>query len=90
MVVPRIRSPFLNDARGLPYFNKVDDICASVRGGMDPTTNTNTKNSAIQSHAYRASMDDKDRLIHDLAAKMLKTRYSVERSNGYKAFKMKG
>lgn len=42
-----------------------------------------------QVEAFRAAMDDKDRLIHGLAANMLKTRYSIERSNGYKAFKEK-
>ena len=32
------------------------------------------------------SLDSKDRIIHELAAKMMKTRYSCPRSNGFKAF----
>jgi hypothetical protein len=50
-----------------------------------------TKKFAKQSQvdAFRDSMDDKDRLIHGLAITMLKTRYSVERSNGFRAFAAK-
>jgi len=33
--------------------------------------------------AFRASLDDKDRTIHDLAVKMLKTRYTPWRSNAW-------
>ncbi len=41
---------------------------------------------SAQLTAFRASLDDKDRLIHDLAARMLKTRYTPERTNAYAAF----
>jgi hypothetical protein len=60
---------------------------ANVNCGMD-STSINTKKTTNQSHidAFKASMDAKDRLIHELAEKMLKTRYSVERSNGFKKF----
>ena len=33
--------------------------------------------------AFYASLGPKGRLIHELAAKMLKTRYSAEKSNAY-------
>ena len=35
---------------------------------------------------WRASMDEKDRVIHDLAAKMLESRYCPERCNAFLAF----
>ena len=35
---------------------------------------------------YIASLSPKDRIIHDLAAKMLKTRYDPKRTNGYQQF----
>jgi len=35
---------------------------------------------------FSASFDSKDRIIHELAAEMMKTRYSRPASNGYKAF----
>jgi hypothetical protein len=38
---------------------------------------------------FRDSLDAKDRLIHDLASKMLKTRYSVTRSNAFLRFTVK-
>lgn len=36
--------------------------------------------------AFYASLEPKDRLIHELAAAMLKTRYDVTRSSAYIAF----
>jgi hypothetical protein len=39
--------------------------------------------------AFFASLSPKDRIIHDLATKMLGTRYDPKRSNAYLAF-MKG
>ena len=33
--------------------------------------------------AFIASLSPKDRIIHDLAAKMLKTRYDPKRTNAY-------
>jgi hypothetical protein len=33
--------------------------------------------------AFTASLSPKDRIIHDLAAKMLKTRYDPKRSNAF-------
>jgi hypothetical protein len=32
---------------------------------------------------FRASLDEKDRVIHDLAISMLKTRYQPERTNAW-------
>jgi hypothetical protein len=36
--------------------------------------------------AFLASLDSKDRIIHDLAVAMLKTRYTPEKSNAWIAF----
>ena len=36
--------------------------------------------------AFYASLEPKDRLIHELAAAMLKTRYDVTRSSAYLTF----
>jgi hypothetical protein len=36
--------------------------------------------------AFRASLDPKDLIIHDLAARMLKTRYDPLASNAYRAW----
>jgi hypothetical protein len=36
--------------------------------------------------AFRAWLEPKDRLIHDLAAQMLKTRYTPQRSNKWKEY----
>jgi hypothetical protein len=36
--------------------------------------------------AFKASLDPKDRIIHELAATMLKTRYDPRRSNAYRSF----
>jgi hypothetical protein len=36
--------------------------------------------------AFKASLDPKDRIIHELAAAMLKTRYDPRRSNAYRSF----
>jgi hypothetical protein len=36
--------------------------------------------------AFYASLEPKDRLIHELAAAMLKTRYDVTRSSAYLSF----
>ena len=35
---------------------------------------------------FSASFDSKDRIIHELAAEMMKTRYSRPGSNGFRAF----
>jgi len=36
--------------------------------------------------AFYASLSPKDRLVHELATTMLKTRYNPKRSNAYLAF----
>jgi hypothetical protein len=38
---------------------------------------------SADSAGFYASLDQKDKIIHDLAAKMLKTRYDPKRSNAY-------
>jgi hypothetical protein len=43
------------------------------------STQTDAKKEARA--AFLASLEPKDRLIHELAIKMLKTRYTPERSN---------
>lgn len=53
---------------------------------MPSSTQPQPKDGATTLTAFRASLDDKDRLIHDLAVRMLKTRYTPERTNAYAAF----
>lgn len=53
---------------------------------MPSSTQPQPKDSAAQLTAFRASLDAKDRIIHDLATRMLKTRYTPERTNAYSAF----
>jgi hypothetical protein len=36
--------------------------------------------------AFYAAMEPKDRIIHELAAAMLKTRYNPRRSNAYRSY----
>lgn len=76
-VAPRILSPFLKEARGRPTCNKSDDISSTVRGGRMPLSTLD---------AFKASLDPKDRIIHELATTMLKTRYDPRRSNAYRSF----
>jgi len=62
-------SPFLNDANGLPCLNKSDLRCSGDFGSMDPTKESQIKR-------FEASMTPAEKIVHDLAKKMLKTRYS--------------
>lgn len=39
--------------------------------------------------AFKAQLEPKDRLIHELAGTMLKTRYTPQRSNAWKEWKQK-
>jgi hypothetical protein len=39
--------------------------------------------------AFKASMDEKDRIVHTLAEQMLKTRYTPHRSNSWIAWTKK-
>ena len=71
------RSPFLKEARGRPTRNKSDDISSTVRGDRMPLSTLD---------AFKAAMDPKDRIIHELATTMLKTRYDPRRSNAYRSF----
>ena len=41
---------------------------------------------AEELRAFLASLDPKDRIIHDLATSMLKTRYTPEKSNAWIAY----
>jgi len=41
---------------------------------------------AEELRAFQASLDPKDRIIHDLATTMLKTRYTPEKSNAWIAY----
>ena len=53
-----------------------------------PSTTTTTKEDKDKEEAvanFYAKLKPKDRLIHELAAKMLKTRYSAEKSNAFVA-----
>jgi hypothetical protein len=65
---------------GRPCAAKFDCSTASVDTGMPSST---------QIAEFYASLSPKDKLIHDLAAKMLKTRYDPVRSNAYIAFASK-
>lgn len=57
---------------------------------MPSSTQPQPKDGAAPSQqAFRASLDDKDRLIHDLAVRMLKTRYTPERTNAWSAWAAK-
>jgi hypothetical protein len=51
---------------------------------MPPPISTNAKVNAERQKFYDW-LSPKDKLIHDLAVKMLKTRYTPERSNAWKA-----
>lgn len=44
---------------------------------------------ATKRDAFIASLSPKDRLIHELAVKMLRTRYTPERSNAWAAWMAK-
>ena len=62
---------------------------SSVRDSSAPVPKE--KESERESQAtlleeWRAAMDEKDRVIHDLAAKMLESRYCPERSNSFIEF----
>jgi hypothetical protein len=41
---------------------------------------------AAELKAFLASLDAKDKIIHDLATTMLKTRYTPEKSNAWLAY----
>lgn len=58
---------------------------SSVRPGMPLQDKEETKKAA-ELKAFLASLDSKDRIIHDLATTMLKTRYTPEKSNAWIAF----
>ncbi len=51
-----------------------------------PSSNDTLVKKDPELDAFRAALEPKDRLIHDLAAKMLKTRYDPKRSNAYLAY----
>jgi hypothetical protein len=44
-------------------------------------------NTSTERAAFLASLEPKDLLIHELAVKMLKTRYTPERTNSWAAWK---
>ena len=56
-------------------------MTASVRPGMPSPTTDEAKIAA-----FKASLSPKDKIIHDLAAKMLKTRYDPKRTNAFLKF----
>jgi len=51
-------------------------------GGMPSSTTDNAVKSDAR-NAFQKALSPKDRVIHDLAVKMLKTRYTPERSNAW-------
>jgi hypothetical protein len=50
------------------------------------TTDVKIKTQAELNKEFYESLPEKDKIIHDLAVKMLNTRYTPERSNAYLAW----
>lgn len=53
---------------------------------MPPPTSSDPKVN-VERQKFYDWLSPKDKLIHDLAVQMLKTRYTPERSNAWKAWK---
>ena len=70
--------PFLKDANGLPCFSKSDLRCSGDLGRMNSTKDTEKIKS------FEASLTPAEKIVHDLAKKMLKTRYNPLQCNLFK------
>jgi hypothetical protein len=72
-------SPFLKDANGLPCLNKSDLRCSGDFGSMDPTKESQIKSLSLSD--FESSLTPAEKIVHDLAKRMLKTRYNPVQCN---------